>query len=56
MSIREIMQKRPRSVFVFMDYGLHCANCPLAQNETLEEAVRAHHLDLPKLLEDLNKC
>jgi hybrid cluster-associated redox disulfide protein len=56
MTIRETMQKRPGSVFVFMDYGLHCISCPLAQDETLEEAVKVHRLDLGKLLKDLNKC
>jgi hybrid cluster-associated redox disulfide protein len=39
-----------------MNYGLHCVGCPLAQNDTLEGAARLHHLDLEKLLEDLNKA
>jgi len=56
MTIREIIQKRPGSVFVFMDYGLHCVNCPMAQAETLKEAVMAHRLNLRKILKDLNKC
>ena len=56
MTIREIIQKRPRTVFVFMDYGLHCISCPMAQNETLKEAVSLHRLDLRKILKDLNKC
>ena len=56
MTVKEIIQKKPGSVFVFMDYGLHCISCPMAQNETLKEAVKAHRLDLQKLLKDLNKC
>jgi len=56
MTVREIIQKRPGSVFVFMNYGLHCISCPMAQQETLGEAVRAHRLSLKKLLKDLNKC
>jgi len=56
MTVRDIIKKRPGSVFVFMDYGLHCVSCPMAQQETLEEAAKAHRLNLTKLLKDLNKC
>jgi hybrid cluster-associated redox disulfide protein len=56
MTIREIIQKYPKTTFVFIDYGLHCIGCPLAQAETLEEAVKLHRIDLKKLLEDLNKA
>ena len=56
MAVREIINKRPGSVFVFMEYGLHCVSCPMAQQETLEEAAKAHRLNLTKLLKDLNKC
>lgn len=56
MTIREIIKKRPGSVFVFMDYGLHCISCPMAQEETLEDAVKVHRLGLDKILKDLNKC
>jgi hybrid cluster-associated redox disulfide protein len=56
MTIGEIIKKYPNAIFVFMNYGLHCVGCPLAQNDTLEGAARLHHLDLEKLLEDLNKA
>lgn len=54
-TISEIIRKYPKATFVFIDYGLHCVGCPLAQNETIEEAVKLHRIDLGKLLEDLNK-
>jgi len=56
MTIRETIQKYPKTVFVFIDYGLHCVGCPLAQNETIEEAAKLHQIDLQKFLEDLNKA
>ena len=56
MTVREVISKRPGSVFVFMDLGLHCISCPMAQNETVEEAAKVHRLDLEKLLKKLNKC
>lgn len=56
MTIRETIQKYPKTVFVFIDYGLHCVGCPLAQNETIEEAAKLHRIDLQRFLEDLNKA
>lgn len=55
MTIKEIIEKYPKAAFVFIDYGLHCVGCPLAQSETIEEAVKLHRIDLEKLLKDLNK-
>lgn len=56
MTIGEVMKKYPKSIFVFLDYGLHCVGCPLAQNDTLEGAAKIHRLNLNKLLKDLNKA
>ncbi len=56
MTIGEVIKKYPKTVFVFMEYGLHCVGCPLAQNDTVESAAKLHRLDLEKLLKDLNKA
>ncbi|MBZ9572457.1 DUF1858 domain-containing protein [Patescibacteria group bacterium] len=56
MTIGEVIKKYPRVVFLFIDYGLHCVGCSIAQGETIEEAAKAHRLDLKKFLEDLNKA
>lgn len=56
MTIRETIQKYPKTVFVFIDYGLHCVGCPLAQNETIEMATKLHRIDLQRFLKDLNKA
>jgi len=56
MSISEVVKKYPKTTFVFMDYGLHCIGCPMALDETIEEAAKLHHLDLDKLLNDINKA
>lgn len=55
MTIGEVIKKHPKTVFLFIDYGLHCVGCPIAQDETIEQAAKAHRLDLEKFLEDLNK-
>lgn len=55
MTIKEVVQKYPQVVTVFIDYGLHCVGCPLAQGESIEDAVKLHQIDIEKLLEDLNE-
>ena len=55
MTISEVAQKYPKTVSVFMSYGLHCIGCPVAQLETIEQAVELHQIDLKKILGDLNK-
>ena len=56
MTISEVAKKNPKTAFVFMEYGLHCIGCPMAPDETIEEAVKLHRLDLDKLLKDLNEA
>ena len=55
MMVSEVIKKYPKTVFVFMDYGMHCIGCPMAQTESIEEAAKVHQLDLDKLLKDLNQ-
>ena len=56
MAVSEVIQKYPKTVFVFIDHGLHCVGCPAAQDETIAEAAQVHRIDLEKLLRDLNKA
>ncbi len=56
MTIGEAMEKYPKIAFVFIDYGLHCVGCPMANPETIEEAAKLHQIDLKKFLNDLNKA
>ena len=56
MTIAEVIQKHPKTNSVFLGYGHHCAGCPIAQSETIEQLASANEMDLKKLLEDLNKA
>jgi len=56
MTISEVVQKYPKTFFVFLDYGLHCIGCPSALAETIEEAAKVHRIDLKKFLKDLNQA
>jgi len=56
MTIAEIIRKNPKSLEIFLKFGLGCAGCGLGSVETLEEGALAHGLseseveDLIKLL------
>ena len=56
MTISEVTRKYPKTIFVFLDYGLSCLGCPMAGPETIEQAAKLHCLDLKKFLKDLNKA
>lgn len=55
MTVGQVIQEYPKTAFIFLNYGLHCAGCPMANPETIEEAVKLHGINLKKFLEDLNK-
>ena len=58
MTLGEVIEKYPKSVDIFMKYGLHCIGCSVATWETLEQGATAHGMDSKKLndlLEELNK-
>lgn len=59
MVIGEVIKKYPKTIFIFLDYGLHCIGCPMSgteSGETIEQAAKLHRIDLKKFLEDLNKA
>ena len=51
----EVVMDHPETTEVFFKYGLPCAMCHLAFNETVEQAAKSHGIKLDKLLKDLNK-
>lgn len=55
MTIKEVLQKHPQTFPLFIDYGLYCVGCSIAQFETIEEMTKAYGFDLEKFLADLNK-
>ncbi len=55
MTISEVVAKYPRTIEVFLEYGMGCFGCGVAQFETLEQGASAHGINLKKLMEALNK-
>ncbi len=52
--ICDILEKKPESAEIFMQFGFHCIYCPSAQMETLEEACAVHEISVEELLKALN--
>lgn len=55
MLISEIVNKKPESIDILMDFGMLCVGCPAAQAESLEQAAMVHGINVDKLVEALNK-
>jgi len=45
MTFSEIFEKRPDSIAVLFESGLHCVGCGMAASETFEEGCKAHGMD-----------
>ncbi|HHT51124.1 MAG TPA: DUF1858 domain-containing protein [Eubacteriaceae bacterium] len=56
MNIVEVVNKFPESIEVFQSFGMHCFGCMAARFENIEQGALAHGIDVPKLMEELNKA
>lgn len=56
MTLSEVLSKYPKAIDVFLEYNLHCAGCSAAQFETIEQAAKAHGINVTKLIKDLNNA
>jgi hybrid cluster-associated redox disulfide protein len=56
MSIIEVVQKYPKTVEVFRNYGMGCLGCAAARFENIEQGATAHGIDVEALVADLNKA
>ncbi|MEA3558302.1 MAG: DUF1858 domain-containing protein [Candidatus Thermoplasmatota archaeon] len=55
MGISDVIQKYPQLVPVFVQHGLGCIGCALANFESIEQGAVAHGMDVDALMTDLNK-
>jgi len=55
MSIAETVSKHPETIPILMKHGMHCIGCPMAMQETLEQGLSAHGIDVDKVIDELNK-
>jgi hybrid cluster-associated redox disulfide protein len=55
MGISDVIQKYPELIPVFIQHGLGCIGCALANFETIEQGAGAHGMDIDRLMKDLNE-
>ncbi len=56
MNIQEVVGKYPELVPVFFKWGLGCIGCAAARYESIEQGAMAHGINVPALIDDLNKA
>ncbi len=54
MSIREAIELHPEIAPVFIQHGMGCLGCAIANFESIEEGALAHGIDVEQLIADLN--
>ncbi len=54
MKFSEILERYPDTIEILFESGMHCIGCPMASQETLEQGIIAHGLDINKILKKLN--
>jgi hybrid cluster-associated redox disulfide protein len=56
MTIEDVIRKYPETVEVFRKFGLDCNECQIAEFEAVEHGAGVHHVNVEKLVEELNKA
>jgi len=56
MTIEDVIRKYPATVEVFRKFGLDCMECQIAAFEAVEHGADVHHVNVEKLVEELNKA
>ncbi len=54
-SFSELLEKHPELAHTLSEEGMHCAGCPFAARESLEQGALAHGINPEKLVKKLNK-
>lgn len=55
MSIQEVIMNYPEAIPVLQQAGLGCIGCIAASGESIEQGLRAHGLDVDKIISEMNK-
>ena len=55
MGIMEVVQRYPQTVEVFVSFGMGCLGCVAARFENIEQGALGHGINVPALIEALNK-
>ena len=51
--VGEVMNARPATIRVFLDFRMGCVGCPIAAFHTVDDACKEHGIDRDKFLATL---
>ena len=55
ITVKEVLDRYPQALQVFMNLGLLCVGCPAEAFHSLADVAREYHLDLNQLLQRIYK-
>ncbi len=55
MTVAKVLELDKSLADVFMGFGMFCIFCHLSEEETIEQACKAHEVDMDLLLQKLNE-
>jgi len=55
ITVKELLDRHPQTLQLFMDIGLLCVGCPAEAFHTLADVAREYHFDLNQLLQQIQK-
>ncbi len=55
ITVKELLDRHPQALQLFMDIGLLCVGCPAEAFHTLADVAREYHFDLNQLLQQIQK-
>jgi hybrid cluster-associated redox disulfide protein len=55
ITVKELLEKHPWLLHMFVDLKLHCPGCPAEAFHTLAEVAQEYKLDLDQLLRCINE-
>ncbi len=56
MNIKEVIEKHPEIVPVFVKYNVGCIGCIAASFEKISDIAAVHGIDVKKFVEELNEA
>jgi len=56
ITVKEILDRHPQALQVFLDMGLSCAGCPTEAFHTLADVAREYGLDPDRLLQRFQRA
>jgi hybrid cluster-associated redox disulfide protein len=55
MTFEELIKENPEAAAILLGEGMHCAGCPFAARETIEQGASVHGVDVDKLIKKIEK-